>query len=393
MSRLEEYAREQGLDLNREALTALSGLKSADARALIDQLVDRSGKIWFPSDYIVRTIERGFDPTKTNTQSNESSKDRVTARAEELWIDLDKKSIEMLNSVPVASAMEMLSDISRKGVGKGGIRNPSSYVAAACQKINDEFYENAPKSTLGNRTASKVAELGLELDEWALDALVNVPLSTSFKILDQAAAVAWTGSSVAKISALVIRECEWWQDSTSANEIWQKKDGVAKGGARSTSRATALGLYLEDNALDALANVPLTAAFNLLDSVTAKGVGKGKGGIRNPSAYIVSACAKILSNPPVRNIQDYYSSPGNRSAARAAWLGVDINDAALAALSAVPLRAAKDLLDQVYEQYAGNGDFIRNPSRYVIRACERINEKGTYSAESNGSSRQSSYWK
>jgi len=154
-------------------------------------------------------------------------------------------------------------------------------------------------------------------------------------------------------------------------------------GSKSALRAADLGLELSDAALEALATVPLRAAMDLLDDVAVKGNGKGKGGIRNPSGYVIKAC-NVMN---YEQEDDYGYAPicpaakgGHKGANNldiqtrvvelnriGNWDGEKIDVEAMMVLKELPPHRAHELLDSLESKA-----HIKNPSNYIACAVSRM---------------------
>mmetsp|Transcript_22113 Transcript_22113/g.55334 ORF Transcript_22113/g.55334 Transcript_22113/m.55334 type:complete len:570 (-) Transcript_22113:61-1770(-) len=458
MTRVQKAARDLGLDLNQDALDALDDLPPADWKSLLDQVASKADSIRNPSAYVIRTIDHGFVPGKGSGGGDPSAKGgkgggkrshsagggggggmrKSAARAAELGIDLDDTALDALSGVPLNEALQLLDDISAKGTGKGGIRNPSGYVASACAKINAAAMGGrdegpaplalAPPSFApggkgcggkggggkGGKSAARAAELGIDLDESALEALANVPLTEALHLVEDVASKGVGKGGIRNPSGYIASACAKINDAAAwaAEAVGKAKGGSAGKGAapprplvppvgsggsgpggRSAARAAELGIELSDPALDALATIPLRDAYELLESLAGKGPGGGKGGIRNPSGWVVSAVHKMgaAEQPPPSaskgdngrgskgggagkgqgSIEDRIMGL-NRSGL---WNGEKIDVEALMALKRVPTWQAHELLDACEAKGAGKGG-IKNPSNYIGAAVARIGSGG-----------------
>lgn len=133
--------------------------------------------------------------------------------AQDLWSGqvITVETLLALRCVRQDQALQLLSSLEGKGRGKGksvNIQNPNNYVQAAVVKIGKGTAEGghgasttAPRSDAqvvappswnyqGNRTRDKSIELGLDLEEYALQRLARQPLKEAFSILEAAAWVA-----------------------------------------------------------------------------------------------------------------------------------------------------------------------------------------------------------
>mmetsp|Transcript_88596 Transcript_88596/g.247833 ORF Transcript_88596/g.247833 Transcript_88596/m.247833 type:complete len:586 (+) Transcript_88596:69-1826(+) len=388
MERVASKAEELGLELNDEALDSLADMSFPEACELLEQVSGKGGSIRNPSAYISRAVSQ-YEPGKGDRGKGGGKRPpggKSAARAEELGLDLDEEALQALANIPLSAALELVEDTAGKG---GDIRNPSGWIVKACTKIvtgGGKGGKGPSRKGGGGKSAARAEELGLQLDDAALDALSSIPLSDALQLVEDTAS-----KSVRNPSSYISAACHTIVASggkKGGKGGWHDRHEGGGGGmgSRSAARAAEHGLDLEDSALEALANVPLGDALNLLDDMAAKGAGKG-GGIRNPSAYVISACAKMNSAPPAIG-KGKGPGPGghtpsrpalvapsysNRSADRAAELGIHLNDEAISALGAIALRDAYSLL----EDMAGKGKgAIRNPSAYVIGAVNKMTGGG-----------------
>jgi len=373
-----DRADELGLELNEDAFDSLANLDYDEACALLEQVAGKGGSIRNPSAYISKTIEHGYDPQKGGDSGKGSGKGlggKSAAKAEELGLDLDDEALDALAHIPLSAAYELLEDAAVKG---DEIRNQSGWIIGACAKIGKGAGKGQSKRG-GGKSAAHAEELGLQLDDAALEALANIPLTEALQLIEDTAS-----KRVRDPSRYISAACH--NINQSGGSKGSRKGGhdeYRTSGSRSAQRAAELGLDLEEGALDALAHVPLGEALNLLDDVAAKGTGRN-GSIRNPSGYIMNACHKINSgkgmSPAIvggkgkgpgaiggRAGAPMTGSPGNKSAERAASLGIELSEEAIAALGAVPLRDAFSLLDSM-----GGKGRIRDPSAYVIGAVGKM---------------------
>jgi len=119
--------------------------------------------------------------------------------AQDLWNgqSISVETLFALRSVRQEQALQLLSSLEAKGRRKG-IQNPNNYVQAALVRIGKESVSTtAPRSEAvvvpppcwnyaGNRTRSKAVELGLNLEESALDQLARQPMKEAISILEAA---------------------------------------------------------------------------------------------------------------------------------------------------------------------------------------------------------------
>jgi len=401
MSKAARKADDLGLDLSQDALDALEDIAFPEASELLDQVHGKGSSIRNPSAYIMRTIEHGFESGKGGGGDRDDSRGkgggsrsggRRAARAEELGLDLEETAFEALNEVPFGEAMNILEDLHGKG---DAVRNPSGWVISACRKLTPGGGKGPTPagrpSGRGSRSAQRAEELGLHLDDECLAALRSIEIQEAMQLLDDCVA-----KRIRNPSSYVVAACRNIQSGHPRGGGKSEAKGGGKGpggkGGKSAARAADLGLELDEAALDALASVPLGEAYNLLDDVHARGVGKG--GIRNPNNYIVSSCAKISGLPPARE-QSWeeprpsraigsapprmalppahsLATPGNKSADRAAEHGIELTEEAQAALGSIPLRDALDLLDEM----AVKGGKIRNQPAYIVSTVAKMAKGG-----------------
>lgn len=372
------------------------------------------------------------------------------ARAAELGIHLDEEACDALASIPLNEAFSLLDCVASKGVGKG-VRNPSGYIKSAIGRMGEEPPWRQPAKGDGGRRgvpgaggkswasswAAFAEELGLELDQAALDALASVPLREALDLVESVAAkgVGSGRGEVRNPSSYI---------STSVQKLHNAGAGVEHGvverevvarprRANSTEarvlELNGLGLWggekIDVEALFALKALPLAEAQGLLDTLEAKGSGKGGVNVRNPSKYILAAISKgdggsasatrkrsrPESSAPVGSApatdkriglwrgaaatrqssadaaeaaeaesrgaaKRPRRSAGGRSEQRAADLGIDLCAEAKEALATVRLSEAYHILDKV----ASERDHIKNVSAYIISAVRR----GIRTAHANG---------
>lgn len=427
-TRLAKKAAELGLELNEKALEALSELQSSQASTLLEQVAGKGTAIRNPSAYITRTVEHGYVDDGDEGQEKPKGKGKgggkrlgkSAARAEELGFDLDEVAIEALAHIPLTEALQLLEDMSAKGTGKGGgVRNPSGWVIAACQKINAPVAPLplvAPRGIAGTvasslgpkgagrrlgKSAAIAEQRGLDLDENALNALANVPLRDALQLVEDVAA---KGTGIRNQSGYVLTACSKmngvapWTEAAGAPLHHGKGPGtgppsgrapavaVSGFGGKSAARAADLGIELSEPALDALSGFPLRDALDLLETIAAKG--SGKGGIRNPSGYIITAAQNFMSRPQAPEVLDQRGRGKGQQALQAGpsqladidarvvelnrrgTLVEKIDVEALIRLKTLSPGQAHELLDAVEGKGAGKG--IRNPSNYIAAAVARM---------------------
>jgi len=115
--------------------------------------------------------------------------------AQDLWQSqrVDANSLLALRCVSEEQALGLLGSLYAKGAGKGkgsvNIGNLNNYIQAAVKKIMkaESTGSSLTWNTTGNQTRQKAAELGLFLEDTALQALAQVPLRASLDLLNQAA--------------------------------------------------------------------------------------------------------------------------------------------------------------------------------------------------------------
>ncbi|CAE7524764.1 unnamed protein product [Symbiodinium sp. CCMP2456] len=124
----------------------------------------------------------------------------------DLWNgqNLDANSLLALRCLSEEQAMDLLGSLYSKGTGKGGvsISNPNNYLQAAIAKIVRTGMSSGMNFT-GNQTRQKAAELGLSLEDLTLKALARLPLRSSVKLLESAAAAQMGGADP---NAVIIAE-------------------------------------------------------------------------------------------------------------------------------------------------------------------------------------------
>ncbi|CAE7891006.1 unnamed protein product, partial [Symbiodinium sp. KB8] len=236
-------AEQAGIDLNQDALNALLRLPTQNASQLLEQVVEKQGTIRDLSNYVCATVARGFHPKEStgtvwsglpNRAETEvpgaKAKGKGKATMEnkgielvppdvtlmeravldlnqrDLWNgqNLDANSLLALRCLPQEQAMDLLGSLYSKGTGKGGvsIANPNNYLQAAIAKIVRTGMSNGMNFT-GNQTRQKAAELGLSLEDLTLKALARLPLRSSLKLLESAAAAQMEGADP---NAVIIAE-------------------------------------------------------------------------------------------------------------------------------------------------------------------------------------------
>jgi len=257
---------------------------------------------------------------------------KTAQRAEELGLELSEEASAALASVPLRDAMDLLDSIQSKGTGKGGVRNPSNYIIVGVDNmtrgqpaISDKGYGKGKEAPWGGSRGveDRVLELnrsgGLneKIDVEALMALKRLPAAEAHEMLDaietkgagkgnirspsnyiSAAVARMDGAPMGKGEAAPRKRprAEYeeppWQSRTPRGEGGK---GGGGGSGRSHSRAVLErvrqhGLALDPEALDALSAAPEDSALYLLDQVSDQ-----FDKIKNPSKYVLSACARGIN--------------------------------------------------------------------------------------------------
>jgi len=382
---LTAWSEELDLGLSSDIIDALTEVPEKDRREIVSTIdakgVGKDG-VRNPPGFIANACRKlGVEVGKSSGSKGGKSGDggkgsksggkggKSAARAEELGLDLSAEALGALSSLTCYEAMDLLENMEGKGHRGKGIRNPSSYVIHAAERIHaseggDQGGYDAPTGGgKGSKSSAKARELNIDLDDRALDALASVQLREAYEMLQIIDEKGRGRNGIANPSAYVMKAVTNILADEDQGKGGRGDKGGDKGGkgggkggkqGKSAARAEEMGLDLSDEALDALRAVALGEAYEILDDIDRKGVGKG--GVRNPSYYIIASVNKRLnseetySEPRVPHHVSDYAPPrkgGGKSAAHAAKLGIDLESGAIDALAGMSLRDAKDLIEQV----------------------------------------------
>jgi len=398
---VEDRLGELGLNLDVRAKEYLSSIALEAGLALVEDIAAKGtgkGGIRKPSAYVISACEkllhhqprmdmpppakrhRADSPYLPTESIRNPDLDALEDEINRLELDFSSDAMDALTRVPIEAAFRLLESIAEKGVGEAGVRNPSAFVITACDKIMDtqraahgparrdrrgSSDRDAPlslshTSSAAGRVGLRASQLGLGLSQKTCEALDMIPEQDALQLLDDIETRLTGPRAIRNPDNYIFSVCE------KANSKRQQESDAAIGGDqrtgdRAAERAAELGLHLQSESLNELSSVPLASALELVEKIASKG--GGKGGIRNPTGYISSACAKIRDGEVV--------GKGTKSATHAAELGINLDEDALRALSELQLSVACALLDSIASKGSGRGK-VRDPSAFVLSACRGI---------------------
>eukprot|EP00932_Pfiesteria_piscicida_P007867 SRR837773.18089.p1 GENE.SRR837773.18089~~SRR837773.18089.p1 ORF type:complete len:333 (-),score=66.84 SRR837773.18089:253-1215(-) len=173
-------------------------------------------------------------------------------------LNLDSNAARLLGQFPPEQALDLIYT-----QVKDNIRNPSAFLAAACQRLLDT---NRGHASQNDQLEDTIRELGL--DESASRILRELPIEQAFYMVDQ------IDINVRNPSAFIM-------------SLWKK--GAGKGKSPSLEdliRERTSALQLDSSAVRMLGELPPPQAWALLEQIGED--------VRNPSAVITAEVRKIV---------------------------------------------------------------------------------------------------
>lgn len=153
IDRLLERAKQVGLSINGEALSAIAGLPSDHAAELLEFVLEKAPELRDPSNYIMSTIARGFKPRRSMGSSQRAGASSSTStsfggqssfgggapadsqdvisqglqRLSELGLQIDDSARQALATLSAEHASEMIDYVAEN---YNHLRNPSNYISS-----------------------------------------------------------------------------------------------------------------------------------------------------------------------------------------------------------------------------------------------------------------------
>eukprot|EP00933_Yihiella_yeosuensis_P040356 TRINITY_DN34645_c0_g1_i1.p1 TRINITY_DN34645_c0_g1~~TRINITY_DN34645_c0_g1_i1.p1 ORF type:complete len:392 (-),score=120.00 TRINITY_DN34645_c0_g1_i1:139-1314(-) len=335
MSGIADRVIQLGLDLNQEALQALSTLPQDHALELLDATATKaaSGTMKSVSNYVCATIARGY-VSRADGSSKGAGKGPIgpsgrplsgaeyeaaaaaliatpgMQKAEQVGLQLTDEAVQSLLRLPAAHASELLEVVATKST-TAGLKDPSNYVIATIAR----GYQ--PRGAGGPAMGGFGGGFG------GGDMFGGQPAGGK-------------GSGVGRQSGLIPPDC------TQVESAVLELNEADYFGGQPLSVSTMLTLRC----------IPQNQAMEMLNSLAAKGMGKGAKGIRDVNSYLQAAVAKIVREGGGKGTMaggkgaDKKNFTGNQSKQKAASLGLTLTDETMAIIARMPLKSANSLMEK-----------------------------------------------